>query len=202
MHRRPMGDSAPSLAPCPLYLLVELAEDRHLDAGEALTALLEDCFEDGLVEDALLAANETQRLAIWRLREDSDAAIHAGVDSLSFDVSLPVPALAGYVERIRRRLDDLVKGMQVFLFGHFLDGNLHVMLAADVPLLPLHQAVEEILYGELGECAGVISAEHGIGLEKKEALGRYADPLKLALMAQIKELLDPSGLFNPGKVIP
>lgn len=65
----PMGDSAPSLAPCPLYLLVELAEDRHLDAGEALTALLEDCFEDGLVEDALLAANETQRLAIWRLRE-------------------------------------------------------------------------------------------------------------------------------------
>ncbi|MBZ5225220.1 FAD-binding oxidoreductase [Pseudomonas aeruginosa] len=198
----PMGDSAPSLAPCPLYLLVELAEDRHLDAGEALTALLEDCFEDGLVEDALLAANETQRLAIWRLREDSDAAIHAGVDSLSFDVSLPVPALAGYVERIRRRLDDLVKGMQVFLFGHFLDGNLHVMLAADVPLLPLHQAVEEILYGELGECAGVISAEHGIGLEKKEALGRYADPLKLALMAQIKELLDPSGLFNPGKVIP
>lgn len=133
---------------------------------------------------------------------NSDAAIHAGVDSLSFDVSLPVPALAGYVERIRRRLDDLVKGMQVFLFGHFLDGNLHVMLAADVPLLPLHQAVEEILYGELGECAGVISAEHGIGLEKKEALGRYADPLKLALMAQIKELLDPSGLFNPGKVIP
>ncbi len=198
----PMGDSAPSLASCPLYLLVELAEDRHLDAGEALTALLEDCFEDGLVEDALLAANETQRLAIWRLREDSDAAIHAGVDSLSFDVSLPVPALAGYVERIRRRLDDLVKGMQVFLFGHFLDGNLHVMLAADVPLLPLHQVVEEILYGELGECAGVISAEHGIGLEKKEALGRYADPLKLALMAQIKELLDPSGLFNPGKVIP
>ncbi|MCO2137612.1 FAD-binding oxidoreductase [Pseudomonas aeruginosa] len=198
----PMGDSAPSLAPCPLYLLVELAEDRHLDAGEALTALLEDCFEDGLVEDALLAANETQRLAIWRLREDSDAAIHAGVDSLSFDVSLPVPALAGYVKRIRRRLDDLVKGMQVFLFGHFLDGNLHVMLAADVPLLPLHQAVEEILYGELGECAGVISAEHGIGLEKKEALGRYADPLKLALMAQIKELLDPNGLFNPGKVIP
>ncbi|MCT4956269.1 hypothetical protein LZK52_20490 [Pseudomonas aeruginosa] len=76
------------------------------------------------------------------------------------------------------------------------------MLAADIPLLPLHQAVEEILYGELGECAGVISAEHGIGLEKKEALGRYADPLKLALMAQIKELLDPSGLFNPGKVIP
>ncbi|MGC8384948.1 FAD-linked oxidase C-terminal domain-containing protein [Pseudomonas aeruginosa] len=181
---------------------MELAEDRHLDAGEALTALLEDCFEDGLVEDALLAANETQRLAIWRLREDSDAAIHAGVDSLSFDVSLPVPALAGYVKRIRRRLDDLVKGMQVFLFGHFLDGNLHVMLAADVPLLPLHQAVEEILYGELGECAGVISAEHGIGLEKKEALGRYADPLKLALMAQIKELLDPNGLFNPGKVIP
>ncbi|MDF5980161.1 FAD-binding oxidoreductase [Pseudomonas aeruginosa] len=108
----PMGDSAPSLAPCPLYLLVELAEDRHLDAGEALTALLEDCFEDGLVEDALLAANETQRLAIWRLREDSDAAIHAGVDSLSFDVSLPVPALAGYVKRIRRRLDDLVKGMR------------------------------------------------------------------------------------------
>ncbi|MFF6585405.1 FAD-binding oxidoreductase [Pseudomonas aeruginosa] len=198
----PMGDSAPSLAPCPLYLLVELAEDRHLVAGEALTALLEGCFEEGLVEDALLAANETQRLAIWRLREDSDAAIHAGVDSLSFDVSLPVPALAGYVERIRRRLDDLVKGMRVFLFGHFLDGNLHVMLAADVPLLPLHQAVEEILYGELGECAGVISAEHGIGLEKKEALGRYADPLKLALMAQIKELLDPSGLFNPGKVIP
>lgn len=198
----PMGDSAPSLAPCPLYLLVELAEDRHLDAGEALTTLLEGCFEDGLVEDALLAANETQRQAIWRLREDSDAAIHAGVDSLSFDVSLPVPALAGYVERIRRRLDDLVEGMRVFLFGHFLDGNLHVMLAADVPLLPLHQAVEEILYGELGECAGVISAEHGIGLEKKEALGRYADPLKLALMAQIKELLDPSGLFNPGKVIP
>ncbi|MGP6219221.1 FAD-binding oxidoreductase, partial [Pseudomonas paraeruginosa] len=198
----PMGDSAPSLAPCPLYLLVELAEDRHLDAGEALTTLLESCFEDGLVDDALLAANETQRLAIWRLREDSDAAIHAGVDSLSFDVSLPVPALAGYVERIQRRLGELVEGMRVFLFGHFLDGNLHVMLAADVPLLPLHQAVEEILYGELGECAGVISAEHGIGLEKKEALGRYADPLKLALMAQIKELLDPSGLFNPGKVIP
>ncbi|MGC3200843.1 FAD-linked oxidase C-terminal domain-containing protein, partial [Pseudomonas aeruginosa] len=73
-----------------------------------LTTLQEGCFEVGLVEDALLAANETQRQAIWRLREDSDAAFHAGVDSLSFDVSLPVTALAGYVERIRRRLDDLV----------------------------------------------------------------------------------------------
>ncbi|MGV8546434.1 hypothetical protein ACV35P_31940, partial [Pseudomonas aeruginosa] len=59
----PMRDSAPSLAPCPLFLLVELAEDRHLVACEALTALLDDCFEDVLVEDALLAAIETQLLA-------------------------------------------------------------------------------------------------------------------------------------------
>ncbi|MDF5884036.1 FAD-binding oxidoreductase [Pseudomonas aeruginosa] len=197
----PMGDSAPSLAPCPLPAggtgrgpPPGCRRGAHRPAGRLLRG------RAGGRRPARRQRN--QRLAIWRLREDSDAAIHAGVDSLSFDVSLPVPALAGYVERIRRRLDDLVKGMQVFLFGHFLDGNLHVMLAADVPLLPLHQAVEEILYGELGECAGVISAEHGIGLEKKEALGRYADPLKLALMAQIEELLDPSGLFNPGKVIP
>ncbi|MEG7240511.1 FAD-linked oxidase C-terminal domain-containing protein, partial [Pseudomonas aeruginosa] len=72
----------------------------------------------------------------------------------------------------------------------------------EVPLLPPHQAVESLLYGELGDYADVIPAEHGIGLEKKEALGRYADPRKLALMAQIQELLDPSGLFNPGKVLP
>ncbi|MDF5871373.1 FAD-binding oxidoreductase [Pseudomonas aeruginosa] len=202
MHRCTLGDSAPSLAPCPLYLLVELAEDRHLDAGEALTALLEDCFEDGLVEDALLAANETQRLAIWRLRE-----LRRGHPRRRRQPVLRRIAAGAGPGRLRRA-HPAAPGRPGEGHGRSSSSAISstatctFMLAADVPLLPLHQAVEEILYGELGECAGVISAEHGIGLEKKEALGRYADPLKLALMAQIKELLDPSGLFNPGKVIP
>lgn len=196
-----MGDSVLSLVFCFFYLLVELVEDCYLDVGEVFIVLLEGCFEDGLVEDVLFVVNEIQCLVIWCLCEDFDVVIYVGVDSLFFDVLLLVLVLVGYVECIWWCLDDLVKGMQVFFFGYFFDGNLYVMFVVDVLLLLLYQVVEEIFYGELGECVGVIFVEYGIGLEKKEVLGCYVDLLKFVLMVQIKELFDFSGLFNLGKVI-
>lgn len=199
-------DAHPELASlgqtdCPLHLIVELAQDGALDVGGQLEALLGTAFEDGLLRDCVLAQTGAQREKIWLLREDSDAVAHQGAFQLSFDVALPVPELDRYVRELSDALAGFDAQIKVFVFGHFLDGNLHIMLAADRDLESRHEDIENLIYEKLPALGGSFSAEHGVGMEKKSALRRYGDPQRLAMMADLRRLFDERGTLNPGKLI-
>lgn len=185
---------------CPLSLVIELAHDDTIDMTEQLEAQLETALEDGLIEDCVLARTDTQRERIWLLREDSDAVAHQGAYQLSFDVSLPVAALAAYVRDLQEAFRSYDAAIKLFIFGHLMDGNLHIMLAADSDLHDRHDDIEDLVYGPLVTAGGSISAEHGIGVEKKAALTRFGDSQRLALMSAIRSLLDPNNILNPGKI--
>ena len=188
------------LDPAPVYLLTEAEQDPDIDIAAAMEAEIGALWEEGPVTGAALAQNERQREMFWRIRDDSDAVSRPCPDAKTFDVSVPLSGLPGYVERIRSELAATFSpAMRVYVFGHLADGNLHVMVG-DRPD-GSEARIEAILYDGLGDSGGSFSAEHGIGLEKQDAFRRYGDPARRAAMAAIKAALDPKGILNPGKIL-
>ncbi|MGF6232234.1 FAD/FMN-containing dehydrogenase [Inquilinus ginsengisoli] len=188
------------LDPAPVYLLTEAEQDPDIDIATAMEAEIGALWEEGPVTGAALAQNERQREMFWRIRDDSDAVSRPCPDAKTFDVSVPLSGLPGYVERMRSDLAAAFSpAMRVYVFGHLADGNLHVMIG-DRPE-GSEARIEAILYDGLAEAGGSFSAEHGIGLEKQDAFRRYGDPARRAAMAAIKAALDPKGILNPGKIL-
>jgi FAD/FMN-containing dehydrogenase len=193
-------DALASFAEAPLYVLFEAAGDDEEAARAAFEIALADAVEAGELVDVLIAATLAQRADMWRVREDwaVDRAFPGG---LWFDISVPLGALDATVETMTRRVRTRDPQYRVFIIGHLADGNLHVTVNSTSPITSAYDEVAPLIYAGLKEIGGSFSAEHGIGLEKRSALMRYADPGKLHLMREIKRLLDPDGLMNPGKVL-
>lgn len=190
------------------YALVELG-DTLADAG--LGTLLEDglaqAFDRGLVLDAVVADGSTQVAGLWALREGiSEAQNHEG-PSLKHDVTVPLSSIAEFVDHTDRALAEAVPGIRIVVYGHIGDGNLHYNLSgpAGVDAEEFRARADElarIVYDSTSAFDGSISAEHGLGQAKRDFMTRYKDPVELQLMRGIKDLLDPAGLLNPGKVLP
>jgi FAD/FMN-containing dehydrogenase len=193
-------DGLASFAEAPLYILFEAGGDDEAAVRAAFETALADAVEADEIVDVLIAATLAQRADMWRVREDwaVDRTFPGG---LWFDISVPLAELDSTVEAMTRRVAEHDPRHGVFIIGHLADGNLHVTVNASSPITSAYDEVAPLIYAGLKEIGGSFSAEHGIGLEKRRALQRYADPGKLALMRQIKHLLDPDGLMNPGKVL-
>jgi len=172
---------------------------EHTDAA-MLEEELGRALEDGLIADALLCKNEKERAAVWKIREDW-AVDRAYPKGLWFDISVPLSSLGHYVEELAARLRSYNPAFHLFFIGHMGDGNLHVTVNADHPITDQYKPVSKLVYEGLKEIGGFFSAEHGIGVEKREALLAESDPVRLALMQDIKRLFDPKGIMNPGKVL-
>jgi FAD/FMN-containing dehydrogenase len=143
-----------------------------------------------------------QAQRIWRLREETELIDRMHRHPPSFDVSVPGGAIDAYVARIQAGLSDLDPAFGAYVYGHLADGNLHITVAVDGPVAhEVHAAIEDVLYAGLREIGGSFSAEHGVGIEKRQAYARYADPVKQELARALKALLDPKGVLNPGKII-
>ena len=206
------GVQDPLKADTEWYLLLEWSSSRpKADGAEGMSEKLEqflaEQFETGRVLDAVIAQNEAQARNMWTIRESVAPASRAEGGGLSFDVSVSTSRVPTFIDKGLKAVLEILPSIRPYPLGHIGDGNIHFSFMSPVgmdreTLRQYAPAITRAVNDLVRDMAGSISAEHGIGLEKKEALGRYADPLKLALMAQIKELLDPSGLFNPGKVIP
>ena len=195
---------APGRAPlphgAPFYALVEsLGGDARGDA-ERFQAACESAIETGLVTDAAVAQSQAEVAAIWGLRDDVLQTARWGMP-FAFDVSLPIRDMPAYVERVRRELRALWPGIRVWVFGHMGDGNLHVVVSPDGLPADARPRVERIVYEPLRAIGGAISAEHGIGLEKKSWLSISRSPEEIALMRTLKQALDPKGILNPGRVV-
>jgi FAD/FMN-containing dehydrogenase len=182
-----------------LYVLIEsLGADPGSDA-ERLERVLGQAFEQGLVADAVIAKSDLERRAMWAPREDVFQTRRYG-PTHNFDVSMAIADMPGYLDAVRRGLAECAPGARLIVFGHIADGNLHIVVAAGEAHEATFTAVERCVYEPLRAISGSISAEHGIGLERKEYLGISRSAPEIATMRALKVALDPRGILNPGKV--
>ncbi len=196
----------PFATPYPWYALVELFDST---AGSSLAQLLEDALgeaaEAGVVTDAVIASNESQRLALWELRENASDAQKAEGVSVKHDVSVPVSRIVEFIAEADRALGAAFPGIRTVAFGHVGDGNLHYNAFPPPGEAPdfgqWTPQVNRVVYGIVRRLGGSISAEHGIGTLKRDELPHYKAALELDLMRAIKGVLDPRGIMNPGKVL-
>jgi len=203
------GTRAP-LAGEPLWnVLVEsVAPEGARDAAEALQEALAAALDEGLAEDATVAASEAQAAALWRLRESIAEAERLNGPSVKHDVSVPVSAMPAFIERARAEVEARFDGARVVAFGHLGDGNVHLSVQppaaaeAEPWLAAQGGAVTRIVHDLVGAAGGSISAEHGIGQMKLAELARTMAPARLAALRAVKRALDPAGIMNPGKLLP
>jgi FAD/FMN-containing dehydrogenase len=120
---------------------------------------------------------------------------------LWYDVSVPISALAQYVERLNAALARHDANLRLYIVGHLADGNIHLTINAAEPVTARYAQIAAIVYAGLRELGGSFSAEHGIGLEKRDSLEQWAGAVSLGLMRSVKAVFDPAGIMNPGKVI-
>ncbi len=197
----------------PWYVLVELSDSTE---GPALATVLEEALAEaasrGALRDAALAASEAQASAMWQLRENIPESQKIDGVSVKHDVSVPVSLVPEMIERASARLAERFPDVRIVAFGHVGDGNVHYNCSmaeerADSDsrgakaFLAQAPDVNRIVYDVVSELGGSISAEHGLGVLKREEIKRYKSALEIELMRTVKRALDPDGIMNPGKVL-
>ena len=201
---------APLAEPHAWYALIELVASPADAAqlGGLCEDLLASAMEGGLLEDAVIAASETQAEAFWQLRDSIAPAERAIGPAMQHDISVPVARMADFVEAASPQVEERFPGTRAIAFGHLGDGNVHFHVLAPPGAIrgawenSEGKKISAFVHDLVTEWGGSISAEHGIGQIKRDELGRLGDPSALALMRAIKQALDPRGLLNPGKLVP
>ena len=200
---------APLAAPHPWHALIEIVADAASapQLGELAETMLTSAIERGLVEDAVLSANETQAEAFWLLRDMIAPAERAHGPAVQHDISVPVDRMPAFIEAAVPQIEADFPGVRAVAFGHLGDGNVHLHVIA--PADAVRGEWEESAGSQISRAVndlvvawnGSISAEHGIGQSKLGELARLGDPVALGLLRSIKAALDPAGLLNPGKLV-
>lgn len=193
-------------------ILMEIAStaprDCTMDAeGRVpLQALLEEVLgqmaETGQVLDAEIAQSDAQRLAMWKRRELAAEVMNSRSPTVDTDISLPLQLVPEFFARIEARLPLLDPGAETISVAHLGDGNIHFTVYPTDGSAGMYDRMIEAVEDVVQDLGGSFSAEHGVGLSKLASMRRRKDPVALEVMAALKAALDPSGLMNPGKVIP
>ena len=189
----------------PWYVLMELSSPRD-DARATMESILAQGLEQDVVDDAVIAANLSQRSAFWKLRDEMSAAQKPEGGSIKHDISVPVAAVPDFIEQANAAVVKLIPGARPVPFGHLGDGNIHYNVSQPVgadsaDFLGKWHAVNAVVFDIVRRMGGSISAEHGIGVLKRDELPAVKDKAAIELMHSIKALLDPLGIMNPGKVL-
>jgi FAD/FMN-containing dehydrogenase len=189
------------------YALVELSSpDPEINLRERLERALSEALEAGVVEDAVVAASEAQNDALWFLRESLSHVQRLEGGSIKHDIAVPVSRVADFIVTATQACEQALPGVRVCAFGHFGDGNIHFNLSQPVAMekaafLAQWERFNRIVHDIVHGMNGSISAEHGVGLIKRDELALYKDPVALDLMRTLKAVLDPRNIMNPGKVL-
>jgi FAD/FMN-containing dehydrogenase len=193
---------APFAEPTGCYVLLEVeAPDR-----DVLDPWIASLFESGLVSDGTMAQNSTQASELWALRESISESLSATGLPHKNDVALPIASLEAFCAELDAVFTSRYPGWEIALFGHIGDGNLHinVMKPDDMDkavFLARTKEADHELFALVKKHRGSISAEHGIGLLKKDYLGYTRSPTEIDLIRAVKRAIDPTNLFNPDKII-
>lgn len=182
------------------YVLVEAAGHDAEAGAQAFEAALGEAIEHGLVSDAVLAQSGRDRDAFWAIR-DNVPALMALMPIRSYDISMPLAAMNDYVADVLAGLKQDLGIGQAAVFGHVGDGNIHIIVGMGEASEARMAAADRIVYDRLAPVGGSVSAEHGIGTEKRDFLDRTRSADEIALMRRLKAALDPKGILNPGKVL-
>jgi FAD/FMN-containing dehydrogenase len=185
------------------YVVIEAQGPDPEDDARRFQAAIEGVHEAGLISDAVLPKSGAERERIWAIREDFEA-LRQHTPLFLYDISLPLREMLSYAEEVRSGLQKQWPTSHFFALGHIGDGNLHFFVAPGVQqadVNALHALSDEIVYRPLERRGGAVSAEHGIGLEKKAWLSVSRSPAEIELMRTLKRALDPKNILNPGKVI-
>jgi FAD/FMN-containing dehydrogenase len=175
--------------------------------NESIEAALAGALEEGLIADAVIAANETQAEDFWALRDGISAAERAIGPAMQHDISVPVEKMPEFILAASPAIEATFPGTRAIAFGHLGDGNVHFhVMAPEGAVRGIWEeaegkAVSAQVYDLVTAWGGSISAEHGIGQMKVDELARLHDPAALALMQRVKRALDPANLLNPGKLL-
>jgi FAD/FMN-containing dehydrogenase len=205
--RQPFGTAAP------WYVLLEASESGAQAAdgasgSPALEALLETALERGLLADAAVSASQAQFEALWLLREAVSEAQGAEGKTIKHDIALPISALADFLAQAGAATAALAPQLRLVAFGHLGDGNLHYNFSPPASgmdaaaFLALEAPLNQCVHDLVARHGGSVSAEHGLGVLRRDEAARYKSALELRLQRAIKEALDPLGLLNPGKLLP
>jgi FAD/FMN-containing dehydrogenase len=191
----------------PWRVLMELSLPREEGARDLTESLLGDAAEAGVIADAAIAATTAQQQMMWKIRENISVAEKAHGKALKHDVAVPVSRVAEFMERGAALVRERAPGADLIAFGHVGDGNIHFNVTA-----PQGVDAESYIEGEglkvtravhdlVSSLNGSISAEHGIGLYKRDELARRKAGVEIEMMRAVKHALDPDNRMNPGRVV-
>lgn len=186
------------------YVLVELSTSmRGVDLSSMLETALEAVFEEGLVVDGTVAANDTQRSALWALREEIPEGQRLESAQIKHDISVPVGALGQFIEEMAPELEKILPGVRLNPFGHLGDGNIHFNLSPPAGAQSFGEnkaMLSHCLYRSAEQAGGSFAAEHGLGRSKISHANQFRSAEERDLMRALKGALDPRGLLNPGVI--
>lgn len=198
-----MAVTDPLAAPSPWYVLTELAD---AEAG-AVERIFEQAMARGIVTDGTTAQTVAQRQSLWDIREKMPESQKFEGGSIKHDISVPVSKIPAFIEEAGAAVARFMPTARLLAFGHMGDGNLHFNVSQPVGMdkqafLDQWEAMNEVVFAVVEKYNGSISAEHGVGLLKRDHMAHIKSPVELGMMQEIKRLFDPLGIMNPGKVLP
>ena len=201
------GARDPLAGPHAWYVLFEISSRRsQAEADATVEAIFAEAFDQGLVEDGIRAESLGQANELWRMRHALSDVQKGEGGSIKHDVAVPVSAVPELLARASAAVTAAIPGARPFPFGHLGDGNIHLNISQPVgadkaAFLARWSEVNAIVHGVVTELGGTISAEHGIGVLKRDLLPTVKSPVEMDLMRRLKATLDPNGIMNPGKVL-
>ncbi|MEK8026030.1 FAD-binding oxidoreductase [Pseudaquabacterium rugosum] len=195
----------------PWYVFLEISGSACDDgANPALERVLEQALEQEQATDAVLSSSLAQFDALWALREDISESQGAEGPTIKHDIALPISRIADFIETTSTELMALHPSLRLVVFGHLGDGNLHFNVSPPAgarsaqdrqDFLALETPLNRHVHDAVAARGGSISAEHGLGVLRRDEAAVYRSPVEQRLMQAIKQALDPQGLMNPGKVL-
>jgi FAD/FMN-containing dehydrogenase len=197
--RRPIAQS-------PWHALIEFSSGEEGALRPLVESLLAEAAESGEITDAAIADNEAQTANFWRIRHSMAEAMRGEGKQAKHDVSVPVADAPAFLEAADAAVARIAPGARVMAFGHLGDGNIHydILKPEGAPgdaLSPFLDAIEAAVHDEIARFGGSISAEHGVGLARRDEIARRKAPVEIDMMRRIKAALDPQGIMNPGKML-
>lgn len=188
------------------YVVIETQGSEEVHDLEKFENVLTDMYEKELIVDAVLAKSQKEVNQIWELREGVEGFMHRAVAGNSplfiYDVSVPLKYMEEYIANVENKMKQVFPNGDCYSVGHVGDGNLHFIMIPKVQgdKAVLHQQVNDIVYQQLSDFNGVVSAEHGIGLEKKAYLSISRNQNEMKLMKALKLALDPQNILGQGRI--
>ena len=187
------------------YVLIEVeTTSAHVDLAQLLEMALEQGFENCMIVDGGVAANNTQRAAFWRLREEMPEGQRLEGPQIKHDISVPVARVGKFISEMAPKLDRILPGVRINPFGHLGDGNIHFNLSPPLGQADFgdhNEALSQCVYRAAEEAGGSLAAEHGLGRSKIGYADELRSPVERHLMRQIKNAVDPSSVLNPGVIL-